>query len=425
MPRFDLFRKLFGIGRAEAKTERILQSIFSEFTEFAGDTLTGVSALDTYAKMMRDAQVEGAYQQVVASVIGGRVWVECDESQEIADWATGALERIEGSPLDMVQAALMLLPYGFSVQEVVWREYKGKWEPHRIIERAAQKCSWDWDSKSNQWALKTSTGYNATEAPVGKYLICRNGNNTENPYGNSILKSCYKNWYSKLAIIKLLNVFLERNATPIRWAKPQFPQSADSDNKVLEMLETLGQTSSMVVPSTYDLNVLFSTSPNAEGQFRGALGYHDSQIARAILSESLTLEEGGVGARSYGQSAAHQTVLRAKGAMLRRKVASAINEQLVQPMVQLNFGEDAPQARFMIAEPPVENLMEYSAAIKNFVEAGVFTGQEPWIPDRVGLGNANPDLEEKLLAKQQAAVPQFPADGVNLGGGKNGRSPEV
>jgi len=213
MPRVSWFQKLLGISTSEAQREAIASSS-SVFSEFDSDTLTGSTALNTYAKMMRDAQVGGSYQQLVAAVVGGGVRVSCEESEEIELWANAALDRVEGSPLDMVEAALLMVAFGFSVQEVVWREWEGKWEPYQIIERAPQKFTWEWDSNAKRNVLKTSSGFNTQEAPVGKYLICRNGNNTENPYGYSILKSAYKNWMSKLQIIKLANVFLEKNASP-------------------------------------------------------------------------------------------------------------------------------------------------------------------------------------------------------------------
>lgn len=425
MPRLDLFRKLLGITRSEATTEVQVSSTSSAPTEFTGDTLTGSTALDTYAKMMRDAQVAGAYQQVVGSVVGGMVRIECEESEEIAEWANAVMERIEGSSLDMVEAALMMLPFGFSVQEVVWREYEGRWEPYQIIERASQKFTWEWDSKANEYVLQSNEGFGGKKAPLGKYLICRNGNNSGNPYGSSILKSCYKNWYSKLEIIKLLNVFLEKNASPNLIAKPTYPQPASVDDKVLTMLETFRQSSVAVVPSTYEIETINLGNPNAESQFRGALNYHDSQIARAILSESLTLEEGGIGARSSGQSATHATVLRAKGSMLRRKIAAAINEQLIKPMVALNFGEDAPVTRFIIEEPPVDALAEYTQAIKALRETGYLAGSEPWVLERAGLGETDMTDEMREEARQALLAPPqqgYTNDEVKDGGSSDERA---
>ena len=378
-------KKLLGISPAEAK--RPLTGYGSVLKDFPADTLTGVTAIKTYYHMINDSQVAGALQQLYGSITGGPARFR-HQNPEIEQWVNDTLDNIPGSFVEVISSAATMIAFGYSLQEVVWAYSGGKWIPAEIVGKDVRNYEWVWSSKGNMWLLQSSSGFKSSSVPAGKFIICKNGNDQSSPYGRSVLKPAWKNWWSKTELIKIQLHFAERNVSPIAAGTSEIPHSPEDEEAFLNMMDELRQRSAILVPNGFKLDMLYSNNPNGGAQLDQFIAYHDSQIARAILAESLTLEGGGVGARSYGQSATHASVLRAIGANVRSKIATAINEQLIYPMIVLNFGQDTPKGALIIQEPPVDQLKDYAQAIKYFVDAGAITGKEDWVMELAGLGSS-------------------------------------
>ncbi|MER3496825.1 MAG: hypothetical protein C4320_08735, partial [Armatimonadota bacterium] len=78
--------------------------------------------------------------------------------------------------------------------------------------------------------------------------------------------------------------------------------------------------------------------PEASKGFQEAIEFHDRAIARAILGQTLTTDEGRrVGSLAMGK--VHLQVLLMQLAAIRRDLADAVmGEGVLRPLIELNFG---------------------------------------------------------------------------------------
>ena len=69
-----------------------------------------------------------------------------------------------------------------------------------------------------------------------------------------------------------------------------------------------------------------------------AIDFHNREIARAILGQTLTTDEGRrVGSLAMGK--VHLQVLLLQLEAIRRELADVVmNEQIIRPLIELNFG---------------------------------------------------------------------------------------
>ena len=104
----------------------------------------------------------------------------------------------------------------------------------------------------------------------------------------------------------------------------------------------------MIVPEEVQVSALEFKQSGAES-FAQAVTHHNAEIAKSILGETLTTDEGQrVGSLALWQ--VHLKVLQTQQRALRAELAERVmHDQVIRPLVQLNFG-DAPSPRFVWEE---------------------------------------------------------------------------
>lgn len=152
-------------------------------------------------------------------------------------------------------------------------------------------------------------------------------------YGRSDLEAAYNVWYSKQAAHAWRNQLLERlSGTVIGEAE------AGQLDKLKAALQEVGPAGVLAVPKDSKVQLL----QGWEGAVRGyqeAIGYDDHQILRAVLVPDLAVgggaaQEGG----SYARAASDFNALMLVCRQLQLELEEVIEEQLVRPLIDANFG---------------------------------------------------------------------------------------
>jgi phage gp29-like protein len=120
---------------------------------------------------------------------------------------------------------------------------------------------------------------------------------------------------------------------------------ATDQTSILRQLRQLHQNTAIVFPEEVSIDTLRS---NGEGTtaFLEAIDYHNREIARAILGQTLTTDEGRrVGSLALGK--VHLQVLLMQLESVRRELADIVmTEQIIRPLIEMNFGP-GPIPRFV------------------------------------------------------------------------------
>jgi len=272
-----------------------------------------------------------------------------------------AFRRMRGSFTDGLHAILSSMHQGFSMTEKIYEPFEFEdmtWVGLKALKpRPFESFYFDVDEFSN--IRKTVQKWEGQEQDIE---IERFVHYVQNPdvdphYGESELRAAYRSWWSKDAIIRMWNIFIERHASGFVWATPDAKDGptlkrGDPEFTALQnALNSLSAASSIILPKGVTLNY---ETPATTDAFEKAVAAHDKAIAKALLVPNLLgiSEQGNTG--SYSQS---QTQLEAFLWTLEadaRRLEEAINEQIVKDLGDKNWG-DGKYPRFTFK--PISDTM--------------------------------------------------------------------
>jgi len=170
--------------------------------------------------------------------------------------------------------------------------------------------------------------------PRGKCLLYVYNAKDELPYGDSDLRAVYKHWYSKTKIVEYWNLRLQRHGIPFAYAS--VPGGADGAGaSVLQVLRDFQRDASAVFPQNVRPQLLEPRGDGA-GMFLDALEWHDRQIARGILLQTLTSTEG-MRSGSVALGRVHFDILLFALECAKQDIEAVVNGQIVRPLVDANF----------------------------------------------------------------------------------------
>jgi hypothetical protein len=358
--------------------------------------------------------------------------------------------RIESQSWDdILRHALLMLTFGFSVFEQVWRIEDGwvkwaRWTP------LLPKTIWRWwvgeDNELvgvQQWTFK-NYGYVFVDIPADKLILFSYDREGNNYAGISPLRSAYKHWYYKENFEKIDAIGIERNAVvpPII----HLPENATTNDiaaaqQIVQNMRA-NELMGVTLPFGWDLEY-----PKNEQKYAAnvivSIQYHDVMIARNMLAQFLNLGSTETGAYALADSQI-RTFLQAEQAVA-EQIEGVINGEPIKRLVDYNYNgvkgypklkcskvalSDATDLAKSLGElvnmptpliTPDADLEDYLRDQMGLPKAarGVVQGTNPTAPSdpaRPENANANDHSDQQPQDKnptdQQQAVSQAKASGI-------------
>ncbi len=314
----------------------------------------GLLSYTVYEQMQRDAMVQTVLTIKRLAVMAAPFSVtpadDGPEARRRADFVLRAFDRMEGSPLTVLTQAMDAFAKGWSVQELVFEgDGEGVWlRAVRAKDPSLFGLDVDPFGRVRGLALRVP-GEPERELPRGKFVIYANRRDYAQPKGRSDLDAAYGHWQAKQALLAAWRVHLERFAMPTVLGKYVRGLPPDEQTAILRALQDLPNNTAIVYPSEIEIGTLGGDKAPSTG-FQEAIEFHNREIARAVLGQTLTTDEGRrVGSLALGK--VHLQVLMLQVHALRRELAdSVMTEQVIRPLVELNFGP-GPIPRFAFPDP--------------------------------------------------------------------------
>ncbi|MBL8040171.1 MAG: DUF935 family protein [Chthonomonas sp.] len=296
----------------------------------------------TYAAMEKDSMVQTALTIKRLAVLAPNWRVvaanESDAAKRNVDFVLQAFERMAGSPPTILSQAMGAFSRGWSVQEVVYRP-DGK---HITIESLREKDPSYFGIQSDEFGGISGLtlripGEMDRILPRGKFILYFNRSSFDRPKGQSDLDAAYPHYLAKQTLLKAWKLHLERFASPTVMAKYQRGLPAEEQSGILRALKELQNNTAIVFPNEIDISTLGGHREQVSG-FLDALEFHNREVARSILGQTLTTDEGRrVGSLALGK--VHLQVLLLQVQAIRRELADVVmTEQVIRPLIELNFG---------------------------------------------------------------------------------------
>jgi phage gp29-like protein len=318
------------------------------FTGFVNpDELAARKGLEVYDRMMTDAQVRMAVNYKRFAVISADWDVlpggPSRRDAEIAAFAKRSLELMRGSVVQTVFGVMNALVHGYSVSEMVFKpvesgEDAGRWRLDAIKPKHPRDYEFELDPFGNLTGLDLidENGRRA-KLPLWKFVVYTYLPEFNRPWGRSDLRAVYKHWWSKDFLLKWWNIYLETYGAPTRVGK--YPAGATPESRQADLkrvLRDIVNNTAITIPDDMDIEFI---SAAGDAGFESAVEYHDRQIVKGILGQTLTSDEGGHSG-SYALGSVHAATLEDYVSFLRRDIAeSVMSEQVIRRLVDFNFAD--------------------------------------------------------------------------------------
>lgn len=226
--------------------------------------------------------------------------------------------------------------------------------------------------------------------------------------GTSLLRTAYKHWLLKDQLLRTDAIAADRNGMGLPMV---YYSEEGSKSEALAIASAMraGATAGAAIPDgKYRAELLGVT-----GQVRDPLPsvkYHDEAIGRSALAMFLNLgHDGGLGHGAIGET--FRDFFAQSLNTFDQWLCETITEHVVRPLVELNFGTDAPYPVLTCDEISSESTLT-AEALKALVDARVITPDDVLEEDvrrRYGLPAADPGTVHEAPTPTAPAAAENPA----------------
>lgn len=315
------------------------------------DELVAKHGISTYQEMLREPYVKAALRQIkmgVTSMPWG-VTPASDNNEDItaANFINACIDELDGVFEQDLYDILDALDVGYSITEKVYRvmtagPFAGKVGVKRLKAKDPSLFEFETDDFLNVTALLLTTHdlSDPTVLEPSDFILFAHLARYESPYGRSELRSAYRAWWLIDNIWKFRALYLEKFGGPTLVAKHPPGALETERNRLLDVLSSIQNETGIVIPNDVTIEAV-DIATRGEADYRSAIHDLRKEILVGVLGSFLTADEGDrTGSRAMGQ--VHQDTVSIFVRFLAKLLANTLNEQLIRPLVRLNFAEAQP-----------------------------------------------------------------------------------
>lgn len=302
----------------------------------------GQLGYETYDQMLKDSMIQTVLTLKKLAILAAPYKVEPSADTESArmkaKFVEEAFSRMEGSPMDVVGQATDAFAKGWSIQELVYTAEGGRILLKAVRPKDPSLFGQQVDKFGRVDGLSLRVpGENEVELPREKFVVYTHRRTYAQPKGTSDLDAGHRHWAAKQSLLNAWKLHLEKFAMPTVLGKYQRGLPPEEQNAILSALQDIQNNTAVVYPGEIDVSLLGGEKQPSTA-FQEAIEFHNREIARAVLGQTLTTDEGRrVGSLALGK--VHLQIMLLQINALRRELAeSVMTEQVIRPLTELNFG---------------------------------------------------------------------------------------
>lgn len=359
---------------------------------YSPDDLVTRKGFAVYDEMQNDAQVRSCLNTRKFAVLskGWNVRPSSDSPEDVrvARFVEFCLHDMKGSVPEMLFKVLDAVAKGFSICEINYKvigggPFDGMIGLASVKSKDPAEFGFDLDQFLNVRGLTHQGLSGQSRLPAEKFIVYTHMPVYELPHGQSDLRAAYKHWWSKEVILKFWNLYLERFGMPTAKGTYRRGVPKDQQDELLRVLDKIQQETALVVPEDVTVELL-EAQRRGEAGYLTAIEFHNKQIAKAILGQTLSSDEGSrVG--SLALARVHMDVLRFYLERLKRDLEETVmREQLIRRLVAINFGTDRCPL-FTLGNLEEKDLELLGGLITKLIDGRVVEPTEPWIREYLGI----------------------------------------
>jgi len=303
--------------------------------------------IEAYRGLTTDAHLYAVIQQRKAGVLSLPGYIEADEY--IQDILNPLMRRLDQDTL--VSQILNAPLYGYAVLEIIWETVYingKKWIlPARVEEKPQEWFRFD---QANSLRYRSLTHPDGIPLPDKKFLLVQNDATYMNPYGEKVLSRCYWPVNFKKTGLEFWVMFTERYGLPFVVGKQPAASTPEDSAELLAKLDEMIRSSAAVIPDNSSVDIISFPSGASIDAYRYFLEFMNSEISKAVLTQTLTTELQQRG--SYAAARTHSAQL-AKLHLADARLAEKTINRMLGWIMEINTSgtetSELPRFRFDIS----------------------------------------------------------------------------
>lgn len=289
--------------------------------------------LETYRGLTTDAHVFSNIQQRKAGTTSLKWQIRNNDDGALGRFVTRMLQGLDIETL--LSQILDAVLYGYCVLEIMWEYTDGLWYPVLVEEKPQE---WFFFDEQNEILFRGDGSGDGVKLPPNKFLIVQHQASYYNPYGEKILSRCYWPVTFKRSGFQFWVTFTEKYGLPFLLGKQPKTAEKEQTESLLDALEKMLTDTLAVVPDDSSVSFLEGSHSYSSDVYKKFLDFCNSEISKAILSQTLTTEVQERG--TYAASKTHLDIFHYIVQGDKRLVEKTINK-LIAMACALNFPESA------------------------------------------------------------------------------------
>lgn len=322
------------------------------------------ASLIDYERMIDTDETAGAgVDFIILSVLNKLDKYSNESNPKIEEFVNECFEMMRGNLIDYCADILSAIWAGYSGTEIVWKpsgsqviiDYLATYHPRTVffnIDKETGRLFQDAPITQFRWFAGSPV-----EIPKQKCIVYSHNARFGNWYGTSQLRRVRKNWLLKDPVLKMWVNAVDKFGTPLVAAMvpdgdvpdPENPKNQDGTDNTISNIEYMAKIlanlqngtgiamASGTADEKTDIKSLFGGGAGMGEAFHNLVTYLNKMMFRGLLVPSLVFDEGQKsGSYALGQS--HFDIFQMTLDSTYKKLTEALLEQLVRPLIEMNFG---------------------------------------------------------------------------------------
>ncbi|UWQ76820.1 DUF935 domain-containing protein [Leisingera sp. M658] len=349
-----------------------------------------------------------AVSQLPATVTTrGTTAAEKKHADAFRDWLTR--DELQGELFDILDA----VGKGYSFTEIIWEHADGMTVPQRLEWRDPRWFRFQ--RKDLRTPVMLNEGGQEEPLPAYKFIFAPIKAKSGLPVRGGLARPAAWAWMFKAFTQRDWAIFTQTYGQPIRVGKYGPGTSEEEKDTLYHAVVNIAGDCAAIMPDSMMME--FIEAQNISGSvdlYERRADWLDKQTSKAVLGQTSTTDAvtGGLGSGKEHRQV-QEDIETADAGLL----AGVLNQMLVRPFVDLNFGPQKRYPQLKLARPEAEDLKAWTDAATPWVEVGLQVSEKEVLAK---LGLSAPKSGERILGKPPETPPQ---PGLQPGAG-SGNTPE-
>ena len=280
---------------------------------------------------------------------------------------------------------------GVGVCEILWNTRGSAWIPYDYEWVDQRFLKPDRETLREFRLLTDNNLMDGEPLSIGKFIVHKPRLKSGLPLRNGLARLVAVMYMLKSFTVRDWWAFAEKFGIPVVVGKYGSNASPEQIKTLIDAIASIASDAGCAIPQSMQLDMQETASRNGGGVlFKDMAEWCDAQTSKAVLGQTMTTDDGS----SRAQADVHDRVRMDIARWDARHLADTLNEFLVRPFIQFNYGpqDNYPRIRLSINEP--EDLKTLSDALIPLIDRGMKV-QESEIRDKFGF--AEPEEGASIL----------------------------